>query len=132
MLYVAGGVGTNNMAASTVYAYNPSTNIWTAKAPMRVAGACGAGGVIAGKLYVYTGCNYPGPAFQSYNPATNSWTLLPVPSALHGGGAAGVIGGKLYLAGGNNFGVASAVVESYDPPPGAPPRRCTRMRITLG
>ena len=118
VLYVAGGgasSGTSTVAVTTLYAYNPSTNTWTTKAPMRYAGACGAGGVISGKLYVYTGCNYPGPTFQRYDPVTNSWALLPLPSGLHGGAAAGVIGGKLYLAGGNNFGVPSAVVESYDP-----------------
>ena len=39
----------------TLFAYTPSTNTWTTKAPMPVGGGCGASGVIGGRLYVYSG-----------------------------------------------------------------------------
>ena len=52
VLYVAGRPGLERGGDQDLFAYNPSTNTWTARAPMLKAGACGASGVIDGKLYV--------------------------------------------------------------------------------
>jgi hypothetical protein len=98
ILYVAGGLSSSGYITDTLFAYTPSTNSWATKARMLVAGACGASGVIGGKLYVYTGCNDE--SFQRYDPATNSWKQLPLPVRPTRFPAAGVIAGKFYLAGG--------------------------------
>src|SRR6476469_3144845 len=55
VLYLPGGADGKDIT-KTLYAYNPATNTWTTKAPMPNAAGCGASGVIAGKLYVYSGC----------------------------------------------------------------------------
>ena len=54
--YVPGGVADNAMVR-TLYAYTASTNTWTTKTPMPVAGGRGASGVIGGKLFVLSGAN---------------------------------------------------------------------------
>jgi N-acetylneuraminic acid mutarotase len=46
-LYVSGGISNTGGAA------NPATNTWLKKANMPTASACGAQGVIDGRLYVY-------------------------------------------------------------------------------
>ena len=112
VLYVAGGRNTSSGETKTLFAYTPGSNTWATKAPMNIGGACGATGVIAGKLYVYSGCNSAD--FQRYDPATNSWTTLASPQSRHAWPAVGVIGGKLYLAGGFDA-TYSAVLEAYDP-----------------
>ena len=55
VLYLPGGADGKDVT-KTLYAYNPTTNTWTTRAPMLAPGGCGASGVIAGKLYVYSGC----------------------------------------------------------------------------
>ncbi len=113
VLYVAGGYF-GGTPTNTLFAYTPSSNTWTTRAPMPAAGGCGASGVIAGKLYVYTtDCAGPG-VFQRYDPATNQWVLLRAPQG-HLHGAAGVVDGKFYLAGGFNGFTRSRVLDSYDP-----------------
>jgi N-acetylneuraminic acid mutarotase len=52
-LYVSGGISNTGGAAKTLYQYNPATNTWLKKANMPTASACGAQGVINGRLYVY-------------------------------------------------------------------------------
>jgi N-acetylneuraminic acid mutarotase len=116
VLYVAGGSDSIG-PTKTLFAYTPSTNTWTSKAPMLSPGSCGATGVIAGKLYVYTGaCPQIPASFQRYDPATNTWKLLAVPTSPHRFPAAGVLNGKFYLAGGmESNGSSTGVVEAYDP-----------------
>src|SRR5215204_835412 len=92
----------------------PRPTFWTTRAPMLKEGACGASGVIGGKLYVYSACPKLGASFQRYDPATNSWKTLAVPASTHSFPTAGVIGGKFYLVGGFDTAVSS-VVEAYDP-----------------
>ena len=52
-----GGIKGFGIASKTLYVYNPSTNTWATKAAMPAAGGCGASGVIAGKLYAFSGCD---------------------------------------------------------------------------
>ena len=122
ILYVAGGGDTSGVT-KTLFAYNPSTNTWTTKAPMLVAGACGATGVIGGKLYVYGTCDKVAATFERYDPATNSWKLLTPPNSPHTTPVSGVINGKFYLAGGGEDGIASGVLEIYNPATNAGPHR---------
>lgn len=95
VLYVAGGLDAVGQATTSLYAYEPSTDSWSTKAPMPIAGACGVSGVIDGQLYVYT------------NTSNCSETDD------HGGS----IGGKFYLAAGLNFtdGTSGRYVEAYTP-----------------
>ncbi len=114
VLYVAGGINTAGQPTATLYAYTASSNSWATRAAMGAPGACGASGVIGGKLYVYSGCWTP--SFQRYDPATNQWVARKLPAALHVYPAAGVLGGKFFLVGGNGEdGFATATVEAYDP-----------------
>jgi N-acetylneuraminic acid mutarotase len=116
-LYVTGGASPSGPLAKTLFVYNPGSNRWVRKADMPEAGGCGAQGVIAGMLYVYSACS--GNRFFRYDPATNTWiTLLPPPTS-HDFGGSGVIGGKLYLVGGqhveNGWYVPHAQLDIYDP-----------------
>jgi N-acetylneuraminic acid mutarotase len=125
VLYAAGGLDGSGQPTSTLFAYKPATNTWTRKAPMTTAGACGASGVIDGRLYVFTtDCSESqlgaDPAFQRYDPTTDTWAALSLPAYGHFLPAAGVLGGKLYLAGGlfatsDPIGNIGQNVESYDP-----------------
>jgi N-acetylneuraminic acid mutarotase len=134
-IYITGGCSevvdqvscTFEPPSSALYVYNPSTNTWTRKHDMpsvtvsgtqQFAGGFGATGVIAGNLYVLTGCDEVhqpvyedcDPAlFFRYNPVADRWTVLPRPVGSRIDFAAGgVIDGKFYATGfdGN---------EVYDP-----------------
>jgi N-acetylneuraminic acid mutarotase len=81
VLYVAGGKNLDGAPTDTLFAYAPSTNTWSTKARMLLPGSGGAGGVIGGKLYVYSGgSDVLRPSFQRYDPATNSWKILAAPA----------------------------------------------------
>jgi N-acetylneuraminic acid mutarotase len=121
-MYLAGGQNAAGELTRTLYAYNSSTNIWTTKANMPAAGGCGGSAVIAGKLYVFSGCKLLSTGAQDaagllhrYNPATNSWVTLHAAPVAHFQPAVGAIGGKLYVAGGNVAGAASRRLDVYDP-----------------
>jgi N-acetylneuraminic acid mutarotase len=117
-LYVTGGRNSSFALTKTVYAYNPATNSWLRRADMPQTGCCGAQGVIAGQLYVYTfraGAS-PGHQFFRYNPATNTWVTRAAPPTRHANPAAGVIGGRFYLAGGTSNGTAATrPLHVYNP-----------------
>jgi YVTN family beta-propeller protein len=108
-LYLAGGsqasIGQGYTNALEVY--DPATDTWTAKAPMPLAIASAASGVIGGRLYV-AGGNLDAPSYATlntlevYDPATDTWTTkAPLPAARSGlDGENAVINGLLYVAGG--------------------------------
>jgi N-acetylneuraminic acid mutarotase len=103
ILYAVGGSccspGHGGSILSTVEAYNPTTNSWTAKAPMLTPRMKFAVGVVNGTLYAVGGAGFIG-TVEAYNPTTNAWTMkAPMPSArfLH---AVGVVNGILYVVGG--------------------------------
>jgi N-acetylneuraminic acid mutarotase len=116
-LYVTGGARGNLGLTSTLFIYRPLTNTWVRKADMPETGACGAQGVIAGLLYLYSGC--VADRLFRYDPATNTWITLAPPPTSHAHGSGGVIGGKFYLAGGshaeNGYYIAHAQLDIYDP-----------------
>lgn len=120
-LYVAGGWdnSTTRLPHNTLFVYDPSSNTWSAKAPMSHLSACGATGAINGKLYVTTACNGFSGFFgllDVYNPGTNAWTSLSNSNDQHSGPAFGVISNKFYVAGGENAsGVITSTLEVYDP-----------------
>jgi N-acetylneuraminic acid mutarotase len=119
-LYVAGGWTQNPpLPNATLFVYDPPTDLWTELASMPHLSACGASGVIAGKLYVTTACNgFSGYTnyLDVYDPATDSWASLTGSASPHSQPAAGVINDKLYVAGGlNSAGVLTNLIEVYDP-----------------
>jgi N-acetylneuraminic acid mutarotase len=122
-IYVSGGEDANDRQTKTLFVYNPGTDTWVRKADMPRAASCGTQGVIAGLLYVSTGCisSTKAPGFYRYNPTTNTWTTLPSPPATHEFGVAGVLGGKFYLTGGFD-----PALDVFDPAT----MRWTRMAST--
>jgi N-acetylneuraminic acid mutarotase len=103
-VYAIGGdsaVSKSSFALRTVEAYNPTTNSWTARAPMPQAREIPSGAaVINSKIYVTGGVDRLSNVTSTlyvYTPASNSWakkTHIPVPTL---GGAAGAINGQLYV-----------------------------------
>ncbi|HUR34208.1 MAG TPA: kelch repeat-containing protein [Vicinamibacterales bacterium] len=102
--YLAGGSSASG-AVNTLYAFDPATRTWQARAPFPGAGRDHMGLVASGGyLYLAGGLSgLPGPSvttFQRYDPTTNSWTTLaPMPRARAGFGIA-AINGRIYVAGG--------------------------------
>ena len=96
--------------------FDPATNTWTERAPMKVGRNHCAGGVINGKFYVAAGRGVSGAetALEVYNPQTNSWTTLASMPTPRSGVAAGAVNGELYVFGGEGGGVHPEV-EAYNP-----------------
>ena len=128
-IYVVGGFeqpGFSNLMnlaiTASVEEYDPSTDRWTAKAPMPVGLHHAGIGVTGGRLYVIGGYTQSGlgvwqPAANvyAYDPATDTWVeRAPMPTAR---GALSVTEheGQLYAIGGYDRKANSAAVEVYDP-----------------
>ncbi len=119
-LYAVGGGGDGPVLLNTVYAYDPTSNTWSTKAPMLTARSGLGVGVVNGILYAVGGDNgEPLTTVEAYDPATNSWTTkAPMPTPRYFLGI-GVISGLLYAVGGQR-GPADgqrpyATVEVYQP-----------------
>ena len=118
-LYLAGGWRISPaLPTSSLLVYDPEINSWSEKASMPLLSGCSAGGVIDGKLYVYTACDgYSGirKHLHVYDPLEDEWTqMTDAPYALYDPGA-GVVNGKLYLIGGSDGSGPKATVMVYDP-----------------
>jgi N-acetylneuraminic acid mutarotase len=124
LLYAVGGEDTATISypsyMPTVEAYNPTTDTWTAKAPMPTARAGLAVGVIDGVLYALGGgCEgiargNPMPTVEAYDPDTDSWTTrAAMPTVSCGGLSAGVVKGILYTVAGD--GPGQSALLAYDP-----------------
>lgn len=133
-IYAVGGVGGAPGSAasaaiplSTVEAYDPHANAWTALAPMPTARS-GLAAVTGsdGRIYVMGGYSSlsaaaaPLPTLEIYNPASNAWAAaapMPIPLGL----LAAAVGsdGRIYAMGGYSSGAANVApvntVEAYDP-----------------
>ena len=120
-LYEAGGWTTSpGLPNNNLFIYTPSSNTWRSGAAMPILSACGATGVIGGKLYVATGCDgFSGYRnfLHVYDPATNAWAALASSPNAHANSAFGVIGGKLLVVGGFNAAgnVIHGILDVYDP-----------------
>jgi Kelch motif protein len=128
-IYVVGGFaepGLSNikdLAISTrVEEYDPSTDRWTAKAPLPVGLHHVGIAVIGRQLYVAGGFTKsllsvwnPVATLYRYDPERNAWSeLAPMPTA-RGALAVAESGGKLLAIGGYEGDRNSAAVELYDP-----------------
>jgi N-acetylneuraminic acid mutarotase len=120
ILYAMGGDNSTTYPREylrTVEAYNPTTNIWTAKAPMPTARSGFGVGVVNGVLYAVGGIGGPSGSVremvEAYDPATDMWTAKgPMPGPRWGAFAVGVVKGILYVVGGENF---DRTLQAYDP-----------------
>jgi N-acetylneuraminic acid mutarotase len=104
-------------AVNVVEAYDPSTNTWTAVAPMPTPRSHLGVAVIDGIVYAVggqSGTNHLA-TVEAYDPAANQWTTrAPMPYEL-GALAVVALGGKLYAIGGSGAYSGLAAVEVYDP-----------------
>lgn len=128
-IYVVGGFeqpGLANMVNLAITAsleeYDPSSDRWTAKAPMPVGLHHVGLGVTGGRLYVIGGYRqsglsvwHPVATVYAYDPATDTWAeRAPMPTA-RGALSVAEHDGKLYAVGGYDGKANSAAVEVYDP-----------------
>ena len=115
----AGGRKKKSLYTSAVYAYDPKTEKWTARASMPTARSAMAHDIIDGKIFVAGGRPPRGHDFAVYDPKSDKWTSLPNLPTARNHMAAAAIGGKLYVAGGRFGGgfrsEITAVLEIYDP-----------------
>ena len=133
IVYAVGGwewVGNYIGPSTRLEAYDPSTDTWSARAPMRDARFGPTVAVANGILYVMGGVDSAmglydtgqlvGPltsVVEAYDPATDSWTTKASPPGLINASGAGVVNGIIYVVGGLTFtgdGI-SARVYAYDP-----------------
>jgi N-acetylneuraminic acid mutarotase len=137
-LYVFAGLAPGWKPKALVFEYDPATNQWGKKKPMKLATHHVAFASLNNKIYAFGGFTLPtsGPPAWTpvdnaweYDPATDEWKeLAPMPTK-RGAATAAVAGGKIYVTGGANSlpGVTEsgivgarphnvlATVEEYDP-----------------
>lgn len=122
-IYAIGGYlrgGGQGGATSVVEAYDPATDAWTQKTPMRLARAFLGTSVVDGKIYAIGGATDPGSigrsTVQMYDPAADTWTIkaaMPTPRTTYS--AVSAVNGIIYVIGGISEQGAFATVEAYDP-----------------
>jgi len=124
-IYVAGGarpVGPSvSESLATLEAYDPKTEMWTAKTPMPTARRGAACAVVDGELYVISGnlTDYADSVrniVEVYNPQTNTWrTGAPIPTPRFSSGAV-TVADTLYVVGGlDAHDRTLAVNEAFSP-----------------
>jgi N-acetylneuraminic acid mutarotase len=137
-LYVFAGLAPGWKPKAMVFEFDPASNQWSKKKPMRLATHHVAFASLNNKIYAFGGFQLPesGPAAWNpvdnaweYDPATDEWkALAPMPTK-RGAATAAAAGGKLYVTGGANSlsgvtenGIHPArphnvmgTVEEYDP-----------------
>lgn len=110
-VYAIGGEhdhGNSYVQHDDVFAYNPSTNTWTARAKMPLASSHFEGNVVThdGKLWVFGGqvdAQLLTSQVRSYNPATNTWTRHNSMTQQRKGGASWFDNGKFYYLTGDAY-----------------------------
>lgn len=118
MLYVTGGNNDSSFTSfSTAYAYNLTTDRWSAIAQMG-SRRHGHGSVsLDGFVYVIGG--YDGGEFLSsaerYTPSTGQWEAIAPMRTSRFGVACAVLDGRIYAVGGYSSGTFHKSVERYDP-----------------
>lgn len=117
--------GQDGAGKPLTYAYDPSTNVWTAKAPIQAL--AGGYGIVASGNKIYAiggvigwdsnGLATASNANQMYDPSTNTWVIMaPMPTNRSQVQVA-TLNGKIYVIGGRTSGAYSTVgtTEVYDP-----------------
>ncbi|HET6837363.1 MAG TPA: kelch repeat-containing protein [Gemmatimonadales bacterium] len=104
--------------------YNPSSNVWSLRAPLPAARHSGNGAAtITGTIYLAGGKDAAGAltrTLYAYNSSTNSWTLKAPMPAVGGCGGSAPVGGRLYVFSGCTRSSTGAelparLLHRYDP-----------------
>jgi len=114
-LYVFGGSVAGGECLDNTLEYDPSTQVWSEKAPLPSGPRTYAvAAELNGKIYVAGGWSALR-TFECYDPATDSWTLLAAMST--GRQALGLVAvdGYVYAVGGGDGWTGLSAVERYDP-----------------
>ena len=108
-LYVFAGLAPGWKPKAMVFEFDPASNQWTKKRPMRLPSHHVAFTTLNNKIYAFGGFNLPetgAPAWNAldksweYDPATDEWKeLAPMPTK-RGAASAAAAGGKIYVTGG--------------------------------
>ena len=117
-LYAAGGWNTCTPYAN-LESYDPASDQWGARTPMRTARGGHGLAALNGLLYVVGGrldCDYHMTAsVEAYDPKTDQWSQrAPLPTA-RGGQVVAALNGKLYAIGGEAGTQRLALNTEYDP-----------------
>ncbi len=119
-LYAIGGIAANGTSLSSAEIYDPSTDAWTAIAPLPVA-LHGESAVYdgIGDILVFGGAksnNTPVDTVYSYNIATGTWSdESTMPYAASGVSLVSAAYGQIYVIGGNTGSGATADVNVFNP-----------------
>ena len=137
-LYVFAGLAPGWKPKAMVFEFDPASNQWAKKRPMRLPSHHVAFATLNNKIYAFGGFISPESGPPAWNPINNAWEydpatdewkeLAPMPTR-RGAAAAGVANGKIYVTGGANSlsgvtenGIHPArphnvmqIVEEYDP-----------------
>ena len=111
-LYIIGSLYSGD-AASSLIAYNPITDSYTALAyaPGTLTAGQAAAAALNGKIYYLLG----GPIFV-YDPATNTWTVKAQNPLAQSSAACAAVNGKIYSIGGlSGYQSVTGYVSAYDP-----------------
>lgn len=129
-IYVFGGIGYRDNGQffgwGPLDVYDPSTDQWAIKGPMRTPRDCTSACELNGKIYLIGGLiggpsgagsdGKPVTAADVYDPATDTWTPIASLPAAHAYPGVCAVGGKIYVMGsGYFFGSSSPRVDVYDP-----------------
>ena len=122
-IYVIGG--TDNIYGwadywSTVWEYDPATDIWTPKADMPAGRARLTASVVDGKIYAIGGSPHRDSdiaTVEMYDPATDTWARKADMPRARNFLSSSVVDGKIYVIGGKIYPSETMVptVEVYDP-----------------
>jgi N-acetylneuraminic acid mutarotase len=109
--YVFAGLAPGWKPKAMVFEYDPTSNAWAKKRPMRLASHHVALASLNDKIYAFGGFAFPGSGPPGWTPVSNTWEydpatdewkeLAPMPTA-RGAASAGVVNGKIYVTGGAN------------------------------
>jgi uncharacterized protein (TIGR03437 family) len=112
---IGGGITGGGNTVNTVEAYDPSTDSWSAKAPVPVSINSINAVVSDGIIYIIGGFSNNARVNDvfSYNPATNTWTKLAPMAVGKSSPALGLFGGQIVSAGGLTGSGTTSDTESY-------------------
>ncbi|MBV7330591.1 kelch-like protein [Chloroflexi bacterium TSY] len=122
LVYIIGGQPTARGGGpflQDVFAYDPSTDSWSERAPMPTWRSGSAGAVLNGKIYVAGGRPPHGHDFAVYDPQNDEWTTLPNMPTARNHFVVVTIMDEIYAIGGR-FGAGFSsevtdIVEIYNP-----------------
>jgi N-acetylneuraminic acid mutarotase len=117
LIHIIGGRSSQLGTTGDVHeVYDPATDTWTTRAPLRTGRSGIGAAVLDGRIFVLGGeASHTFEENEAYDPSTDAWqTFSPLPSPRHGLGVV-AIGDAIYvIAGGPKPGDSrSAIVEIF-------------------